>query len=91
MNWTGILTTLQDVALDADQRRLSVFVDQFQIEHPDIYDLIYDAADLPVDQALQLLTDRWPALIFVKLHPNHQQIISALQTEIQKRKDNHEQ
>ena len=91
MNWTGILTTLQEVALDADQRRLSVFVDQFQIEYPDMYDLIYEAADLPADQALQSLCERWPALIFVKFHPQHQQIISALQTEIQKRKDNHEQ
>ena len=87
MNWTGILTTLQEVALDADQRRLSVFVDQFQIEYPDMYDLIYEAADLPADKALQSLCELWPALIFVKFHPQHQQIISALQTEIQKRKE----
>lgn len=86
MSWQAIFSELQSVAIDADQRRLSVFVDQFKIEYPEIYELIYEAADLPVDQALQSLCDRWPALIFVKLHPNHQQIISALQTEIQKRK-----
>lgn len=91
MNFAAIFSELQSVALDADQRRLSVFVDQFAVEYPDIYDLIYEAADLPADQALQSLCNRWPALIVVKFHPQHQQIISALQAEIQKRKENHEQ
>ena len=86
MSWSVIFSELQTVALEADQRRLSVFVDQFAVEYPDIYGLIYDAADLPADQALQSLIDRWPALMIVKFHPQRQQIISALQAEIQKRK-----
>lgn len=87
MNIAAIFSELQAVALDADQRRLSVFVDQFAFEYPEIYKLIYEAADLPADQALQSLCDRWPVLTLLKFYPNHQQIISALQTEIQKRKE----
>lgn len=86
MSWQSIFTELQTVALEADQRRLSVFVDQFAVEYPDIYGLIYELADVSPDQALQSLCQRWPALMIVKFHPQHQQIISALQAEIQKRK-----
>lgn len=86
MSWSAIFSELQTVALEADQRRLSVFVDQFAVEYPEIYGFIYELADLPTDQALQSLCDRWPALMIVKFHPQHQQIISALQAEIQKRK-----
>lgn len=87
MNWPAIFSELQTVALEADQRRLSVFVDQFAVEYPEIYKLIYEASDLPVDLALQSLCDRWPVLTLLRFYPNHQQIISALQAEIQKRKE----
>ena len=86
MSWSAIFSELQTVALEADQRRLSVFVDQFAMEYPEIYGLIYDLADVSPDKALQSLCERWPALMSVKFHPQHQQIISALQAEIQKRK-----
>lgn len=81
-----VFDELRQVALDADKNRLTVFVDQFKIEYPDIYTLIEVAADMPANDAFTLLCARWPALILFKLHPDNQRIIQAVQSEIKSRK-----
>ncbi len=85
-----VFDQLRQVALDADQKKLSVFIDQFKIEYPDIYSLIDIAADMPAQDAFNLLCARWPALILFKLHPDNQQIIQAVQNEIKLRKANND-
>lgn len=85
-NLKDLQQILKAIAEEADTKRLTAFVDQFQTEYPDIYNLISEVVELPPDDALNAVCQRWPALNLLRLHPNHQRIVIAIQTEIKNRK-----
>ena len=73
---------LREIADRADRERLSVLVDQFKDEYPEIYQDILDLVELPSAEALARLVERWPALGVIKLYPKHLTLISMIQVEI---------
>lgn len=76
---------LQEIAEQADSERLTIMVDQFKIEYPDIFETIQLLTDVTPSDAVAALIEQWPALIVIKLYPAHEALIALIQAEIRRR------
>jgi len=84
--FVALMAELPKIAREADEKRLSVLVDGFEKDYPDIYSSILKLVELsPADAADQLI-QKWPRLGLIKLYPNHLQLIEMVQAEIKRRK-----
>ncbi len=86
LNPAYFILEIQRVAEEADQKRLSVLVDSFKENYPEIYETILVLVDTPPAQAIAALIEQWPALIAVKLYPDHERVIEMIQNEIKQRR-----
>lgn len=72
---------------EADTRRLSVLLEQVEIEFPDFYHFIASLVDLRPAEVKDRIIERWPTLAILKLHPDADRIITAVQSEIKVRRN----
>ena len=88
LNPLQLVTELKVIAKEADEKRLSVLIDGFQQEYPELYEFISGLVDETAPEAMSKLKARWPimqaVLIFI---PEWQDLIVRIQNEIKHRRD----
>ncbi len=84
--FVALMTELPEIARQADQQRLSVLVDGFERDYPEVYESILELVELSAEDARDQLIQKWPRLGLIKLYPNHLQLITMVQGEIKARK-----
>lgn len=90
-NMAQIIDLIQQVGIEADQRRAMVLLDDFRAEYPDLYEFIGDLVDLEPWEARDELIKQWPWMIGMKFYKNHLTVIDFLQTQIKiRREGNHD-
>lgn len=90
-NMGQIISLIQSIAVEADQRRAMVVIDDFRAEYPDLYNFIGDLVDLPAADARDELIKEWPWMLGMKLYKDHLRVIEFLQVQIKiRREGNHE-
>lgn len=83
-----ILTQLKRFAEEADAKRLSVMVDAFAQDYPELYQFISGLVDETPQEAMRKLSLRWPAMETVPVFlPSYPQVIIAIQNQIKQRRD----
>jgi len=90
-NLTMIINIIQQIGVDADQKRAMVLIEDFRAEYPDLYNFIGDLVDLAPADARDELIKEWPWLMGMKLYKDHLRVVEFLQTQIKLRREgNHE-
>lgn len=85
------VTELQDIVREADKRRLSVWVDAFKVDYPELADeILYCAEMTDAKLVLNYLQERDARFAFLKLVPNVENLITFLQNFIRERKQQDE-
>lgn len=88
LNPLQLVTELKAIAQEADEKRLSVLVDGFQKEYPELYSFISGLVDEAPQEAMNKLKARWPMLQAVPVFiPEWPGLIERIQNEIKQRRD----
>ena len=88
LNPVQLVTELKAIAKEADEKRLSVLVDGFEKEYPELYEFISGLVDEAPHEAMQKLALRWPVLKAVPVFiPEWPGLIERIQNEIKQRRD----
>lgn len=74
-----MLTDLQNLAKEADEKRLMVFADEFEAAFPEYAEDIRQMMTQPPAEALAYLMEKYPALIVLRFIPSAPLWIETLQ------------
>ena len=86
------VTELQDIVREADKRRLSVWVDAFKVDYPELADeILYCAQMTDAKLVLNYLQERDARFAFLKLVPNVESLVTFLMNFINERNQSDDQ
>ena len=86
------VTELQDIVREADKRRLSVWVDAFKVDYPELADeILYCAQMTDAKVVLNYLQERDARFAFLKLVPNVESLVTFLMNFINERNQSDDQ
>lgn len=86
------VTELQDIVRESDKRRLSVWVDAFKVDYPELADeILYCAQMTDAKVVLNYLQERDARFAFLKLVPNVESLVTFLMNFINERNQSDDQ
>jgi hypothetical protein len=77
MTLRALVEELRDIAMQADEKRLSVWIDQFKAEFPELHNDLVACQQMPSPElALGYLIAKDIRFAAIKFFPNHMRMVS---------------